>query len=343
MKPIRTAVVGFGLSGQTFHAPIIDTINETELYAFVSSNEKAVKAAYPNAKVYAQFDEMLNDESIELVVITTPNDLHYPMAKAAVCAGKNVVIEKPFVIDTAQGEHLIDLAKQHNVTVSVYHNRRYDGDFLTIKQLIDQGKLGKVHTFESSYNRYRPEVKVRWKESSEPGSGIWYDLGSHLVDQALQLFGKPTSVFASLRAQRDNAQSVDQFLVILNYDERDVVLRGDCLSTDAGARYIVKGDKGHYIKFGIDPQETDLQQGKRPNQEGWGLEPQQNYGTLTDSESAPHTITTLAGNYPRYYQELASHLRDGTPVPVSAEQALQVIEVIQAAEDSAETQRAVFM
>jgi scyllo-inositol 2-dehydrogenase (NADP+) len=342
MQKVKTAVIGFGMSGQTFHAPLIEAIEETELVAFLSSKEALVHQRYPQAKVYQDYDALLADPTIELVVITTPNQMHYPMAKAAILAGKHVTIEKPFVVDAAQGEHLIDLAKQHGVVLSVYHNRRFDGDFKTVKALIESGKLGDVHTFESSYNRYRPEVKTRWKESDDAGSGIWYDLGSHLVDQALQLFGLPTSVYGSLRAQRVNAKAVDQFLVILQYPQLDVLLRGDCLSTEAGPRFTIKGTKGHFIKHGFDPQESALQQGLTP-EKNWGIEEPRYHGTLTNENEESSKVATENGSYPEYYQQLATHIRNKADTPVSAIDALNVIRVIQAAEESAATQRVTFI
>ena len=158
MKKVKTAVIGFGMSGQTFRAPLIDTIQETELTAILSSNEKLVHQQYPDVKVFNDYAKLLNNSDIELVVITTPNQLHYSMAKQAIIAGKHVALEKPFVVETSEGEHLIDLAKQHNVTLSVYHNRRFDGDFMTLRALKESGSLGDIHTYESSYNRYRPDV-----------------------------------------------------------------------------------------------------------------------------------------------------------------------------------------
>jgi scyllo-inositol 2-dehydrogenase (NADP+) len=342
MEKVKTAVVGFGMSGQTFHAPIIDSLNETELTAVLSSNKDRVLQHYPDVTVYNDYDKLLSDPTIELVVVTTPNQLHYSMAKQAIRANKHVVLEKPFVVNVAEGEHLVDLAKQHEVCLSVYHNRRFDGDFLTVKKLQKSNELGAIHTFESSFNRYRPDVKTRWKESDEAGSGVWYDLGSHLVDQALQLFGLPTSVYGSLRAQRTNAKAVDQFLVVLNYSNIDVILRGDCLSTDAGPRFIVKGDQGHFIKYGLDPQENALQQGFRPNSD-WGNEPPEMYGVLTDSEGKSTSVATLSGNYPAYYQQLAQHIRGNTETPVSALDALNVIKVIQAVEESATSHKATFL
>lgn len=342
MKKVNTAVIGFGMSGQTFHAPLIDTLHETELTAVLSSNQDQVLQRYPDVTVFDDYDKLLSDPTIELVVITTPNQLHYSMAKQAIKANKHVVLEKPFVVDAAEGEHLIDLANQHNVCLSVYHNRRYDGDFLTIKALQESESLGNIHTFESSFNRYRPEVKTRWKESEEAGSGIWYDLGSHLVDQAVQLFGLPTSLYASLRAQRVNAKAVDQFLVVLHYSNLDVVLRGDCLSTDAGPRFIVKGSQGHFIKYGLDPQESALQQGQLPDSE-WGKESPEMYGVITDSLGNTSSVATHAGSYPSYYKLFAQHIRGLADNPVPATEALDVIRVIQAAEESAASQKVTFL
>ena len=334
MTSIRTALVGFGISGQCFQAPIIESVDGLDLVAVVSTNPDKVNTFLPGAKVFPNLETLLSDCDAELVVIATPNDLHYPMAKLALEANRHVVIEKPFVIDSEDGEELIELAKQKDRLLSVYQSRRFDGDFLTIQHLKNCNQLGDIHTFYSSYNRYRPEVKDRWREQDLPGAGILYDLGAHLIDQALILFGMPDSVMAHLRNQRPGAQAVDHFHLVLSYPDTEVILHGNCLSTAPGPRFQVFGTKGTYIKFGMDSQEDDLRQNKGPWSTNWGLDPVEHYGLLTDSNGHEQPLKTFKGGYEAFYQLIASAIQHGTPLPVEPSDALDVIRVIEAAYQS---------
>lgn len=334
MRSIKTALVGFGISGQCFQAPVISSVEALDLVAVVSSSPDKVKAQLPEAVVYPDLESLLENSDAELIIIATPNTLHYPMAKMALEANRHVVVEKPFVIDSPEGETLIELANQKQRLLSVYQSRRFDGDFLTIRQLLESQRLGDIHTFYSSYNRFRPEVKDRWREQEQPGAGILYDLGAHLIDQALVLFGMPETVTAHLRHQRPGAKAVDHFHLILGYPKTDVILHGNCLSTAPGPRFQVFGSKGTYIKYGMDPQEDDLRQQKGPATDGWGLEPADQYGTLTHADSSEQKLATTQGGYEQFYQQIAGAILHNSPAPVEPGSALDVIKVIEAAYQS---------
>lgn len=343
MTTIKSALVGFGISGQSFQTPILKTIERIELTSVVSSDPNKVKQSLANVTVYPDIDTLLTKADIDLVIIATPNDSHYPLAEKALLAGKHVVIEKPFVIESVDGYKLIELAKEVKRKLSVYQSRRFDGDFLTIKQLIEEGALGNIHTFYSSYNRYRPEVKERWREKDIPGAGILYDLGSHLIDQALCLFGMPDAVMSRLRKQRPGAQAVDHFHLILSYPELDVILHGNCLSTAEGPRFQVFGSEGSFIKYGMDPQEEFLRELKGPETTGWGEDLESNYGRVTDQQGTINTIQTAVGGYQAFYQQMVEAISSGSAVPVEPKQALDVIRVIEAAYQSQNENRTIYI
>ncbi|KZL15729.1 putative oxidoreductase YvaA [Pseudovibrio axinellae] len=342
MSPIKTAIVGFGISGQSFQAPILESVEGLSLTSVVSSKPDTVKAQLPQATVFNSLDDLLNTGEADLIIIATPNKFHAPYAEQALRAGKHVVIEKPFCIGADEGEPLLALAEKKQKKLSVYQSRRFDGDFLTIKQLIEDGKLGQVHSFFSSYNRYRPAVKDRWRENDQPGAGILYDLGSHLIDQAVALFGAPRSVTANLRNQRPGAQAVDHFHLLLSYAETDVILHGNNLSTAEGPRFQVFGNEGAFIKFGMDTQEEMLRELKGPTSPGWGADPEALYGTFTDCEGKQHTIPTKLGGYECFYQQMVRAIREGAPVPVAPDEALTTIRVIEAAYRSNTDKKTVF-
>ncbi|USD67221.1 oxidoreductase [Vibrio sp. SCSIO 43136] len=340
-QPIKVALVGFGISGQCFQAPIITKCPQFELMAVVSSDEEKVKAQLPWAKVYSEFEQMLQNSDIELVVIATPNHLHVPQAKAALLAGKHVVVEKPFSISVEEGQTLLDVQKQTGKVLTVYQSRRFDGDFITIKKLIDDKRLAGVHTFYSSYNRYRPEVKVRWREQDVPGAGILYDLGAHLIDQALALFGLPDKVTAVLKNQRKGAQAVDHFHLILHYPDKEAILHANCQSTAEGPRFQVFSERGTFIKYGMDVQEDFLRERKSFDSQGWGEDPQAMFGIYTDADQNQTTVPTELGGYQGFYFQLADAIQHGAPVPVCAQEALNVIQVIEAAYLSAKQERTI--
>ncbi|WP_055106168.1 oxidoreductase [Paenibacillus ihumii] len=334
---IQVGLIGFGLSGSVFHAPLIARTEGLELAAVVSSQPGKVKESYPEAKVYEDVEALLNDSEIQLVVVSSPNLTHYEYATQALEAGKHVVVEKPFTNSSQEADRLIALAKEKKLLLTVYHNRRWDNDFLTIRRLLDSGALGSVSYYEAHYDRFRPEVTGRWREQDLPGSGMLYDLGSHLIDQALTLFGKPNTVWADLRKERRGGKADDYFHLVLGYSSLRVVLHSGSLVREPGPRFILHGDRGSFIKHGFDPQEAQLRKGYGPGDEGWGRDPEANYGKLTTELgglTVSGTVETLHGSYESFYRQLADAIRFGQPAPVSAEDARNVIRIIELAMES---------
>ncbi|WP_273831772.1 oxidoreductase [Guptibacillus sedimenti] len=338
MREVKVGLVGFGFSGATFHAPVIEAVEGLTISTVVSSNADKVHRSFPEVNVVSSMEELLTDEEIELVIITTPNEFHFPMAKQALEAGMHVVLEKPFTVSVEEGERLIAVAEEGDRLLSVYHNRRYDSDFLTIQQLIKEERLGSVITYEAHYDRYRAEVRDRWREQDKKGSGILFDLGSHLIDQALTLFGKPDGVYADIMAQREEGKTDDYFHLILHYGKKRVILHGGSLVKKHGPRYQIHGIKGSFLKWGIDPQEEALIAGRVPGDAGWGEEAREQFGVLTNEEG-DHVVKTLPGSYQTYYKEVYQALKEDSAPPVTAEEALNVIKVIELAFKSSEEKK----
>lgn len=332
-KRIKTAIIGYGFSAKTFQIPFITTLPEFELTAISTSQADEVNSAFPDVTHYASATSMIEDADAELVIITAPNHVHFELAKLALESGKHVVIEKPFVTRIEDGEALIEIAKKHNRVLSIYHNRRWDGDFLTLKKLIEDEKLGDIKHFESHYDRFRPQVRQRWREQTTDGGGILFDLGSHLIDQALELFGLPDYVSAECKRRRKNSTNVDYFHVILHYPEHLAILHGDMFDAGPNRRFAVKGTLGNYEKCGFDPQEARLISGALPITPNWSEETQEGYGTLY-REGLAETVKTELGAYQDYFKQLAKSIQDSLEPPVKPEEALQVIRLIELAMES---------
>ncbi|QCT21150.1 oxidoreductase [Jejubacter calystegiae] len=333
---IRVGLMGYGYASKTFHAPLIAGTVGMTLAAISSSDEAKVQADWPSTPVVATPQALFNDPQIDVVVIPTPNDTHYPLAKAALEAGKHVVVDKPFTVTLSQARELESLAKSRGLLLSVFHNRRWDSDFLTLKKLIEEGSLGEVAYMESHFDRFRPQVRDRWREQAGVGSGIWYDLGPHLLDQALVLFGLPVSMTVDLAQLRPGAQTTDYFHAVLHYPQRRVVLHASMLAAAESARYIVHGTRGSYVKWGLDPQEDRLKVGERPPLEDWGYDMRD--GTLTLAQGdlmAEQSLLTVPGNYPAYYAAIRDALNGQGENPVPASQAIRVMELIELGIDSA--------
>ncbi|MBM7341546.1 oxidoreductase [Pantoea coffeiphila] len=334
---IRVGLVGYGFASKTFHAPLIAGTAEMELAAVSSSDATKVHADWPSVQVVADPQALFDDPNIQLIVIPTPNDTHFPLAKAALDAGKNVVVDKPFTVTLSQARELDALAKAKGLLLSVFHNRRWDSDFLTVKSLLTDGTLGEVRYFESHFDRFRLEVKQRWREQKGPGSGIWYDLGPHLIDQALQLFGSPVAINVDTTELRPGAQTTDYFHATLIYPQRRVVLHGSMLVAAESPRYQIHGTQGSYVKYGLDPQEDALKAGARPPQEDWGYDMRDGVVTLVNGDVlAEKTLLTIPGNYPAYYAAIRDALNGVGENPVKAEEAIQVMELIELGLQSAE-------
>ncbi|NIY46637.1 oxidoreductase [Cedecea colo] len=333
---IRVGLIGYGYASKTFHAPLIVGTPGMELAAVSSSDESKVHADWPAMPVVSDPHHLFNDPDIDLIVVPTPNDTHFPLAKAALLAGKHVVVDKPFTVTLSQARELDALAKSRGLLLSVFHNRRWDSDFLTLKALLADGTLGEVALFESHYDRFRPQVRNRWREQAGVGSGIWYDLGPHLIDQALNLFGLPVSLTVDLAQLRPGAQATDYFHAVLAYPQRRVVLHGSLLAAAESARYIVHGTRGSYVKYGLDPQEDRLKSGERLPQEDWGYDMRDGVLTLAQGEvMVEQTLLTVPGNYPAYYAAIRDVLTGHGENPVPAAQAIQVMELIELGIESA--------
>jgi scyllo-inositol 2-dehydrogenase (NADP+) len=339
MEPIRTAIVSFGISSKTFHAPFLTTMPEYELIAVVERNGEQSKEKYPWVKVYRSLEELLKDDNIELVVITSPNETHFPYAKMAMEAGKHVVVEKPFANTSADAKELINISKKTGKVCSVYHNRRYVADFLTMNEIIQKKLLGELHEFESHYDRYRPDPRTYglWREKPMPGSGVFYDLGSHLVDQALQLFGHPAYINADIRKQKPYSVVDDYFDVRLDYGFLKVLLKSGMLVREMGPRYMMHGTKGSFIKYGEDPQEELLKAGNLPVGPDWGKEPESQFGlihTEIDGKITREKYPSVQGGFGAYYKNLYLTIREGAPLSVSPIHGYNVIRMIELAFES---------
>ncbi|MGH7026582.1 oxidoreductase [Brevundimonas sp.] len=334
-RPVRTALVGFGYAGRTFHAPLIAACPDLRLEAVVSRQVEAVAEACPQVRVLASFDEAVADPAIDLIVLATPNDLHASQAEAALKAGKAVVVDKPFTLTAAEARRLAALAEAKGLLLSVFHNRRWDADFLRLKALIAEDRLGPVVRFESSFNRWRPEVRDRWREGDGPGAGIWYDLGPHLIDQALCLFGRPQGVSCDLAILRPGGRATDYAHAVLRYTDKRVILHADMVTPAPDARFAVHGARAGWLKDGLDVQEDQMKSGLTPGAAGWGVDPRP--GVVIDGATGTReAVPGPPGDYPVYYSAIACAIRDGAPNPVPAQEAVAVMEVLEAGLLSAE-------
>lgn len=342
MKAIQTALIGYGFSGSTFHAPFLKAMDEFETSAVLSSKKEEVKLNFPHANITDDFQAILQDADIELVVITTPNTMHFGMAKQAIQAGKHVIVEKPMVLYAQEAEELVKLADQQGVMLSVYQNRRWDGDFLTVKKLMDEGMLGEVITYEAHFDRFMPVVPDGWRERNEPGAGTLYDLGSHLLDQVQFLFGMPDSLTADIEKQRPGAQTDDYFHLILTYGIKRVILHSSMLAFEQRPKYKVHGSKGTFIKMGEDEQEKELLEGKLPTGKDLGMDRIDCYGTLY-TEAGEEKVVTLPGDYKAYYEGIYRCIRENDLCPVPGKDSIRTIRLIEAALQSSKEHRTIFL
>ena len=337
---MKTGVVGYGVAAQFMHLPFLITNPEYRLLSILQRQGDEAREKYPSVHVVRSLDEMLEDESLELVIITTPNDTHFEYAWQSLEAGKHVVLEKPFTITSSDAKKLIVQATKKDRILSVYQNRRYVSDFLTIRQLLNEKKLGEPVEFEAHYDRYRPERRPNaWREQNTPGSGILYDLGAHLIDQAFCLFGIPRYVTADIRIQRPDAKTTDYFELWLDYDFTKIILKAGMLVREPGPRYIIHGLRGSFIKYGEDPQEALLRKGILPTAPDWGRESEDIFGLLhteMDGVIIKEKYTSLPGNYGGFYTDLYNTIRRGESLKVKPEHGFNVIRMIELATESNE-------
>lgn len=340
MEIINVAIVGYGLSGRVFHSTIIRSVEGFSISKVVTKDpakEAQAKKDIKNVVVVQSINDVINDPNIHLVVICTPNTSHVQMAEEAIRNGKHVIVEKPFTVTSTEAEYLIELAQEFRVTLSVYHNRRFDGDYKTVLKIIDSGTLGRLVEIESHFDRFRNELKANeWRENDLPGSGVLFDLGSHLIDQIVHKFGMPLEVYADLAAQRFGEVD-DQFELILYYPALKVTLKSGSLVKEPLPRFILQGTKGAFVKFGLDVQEDALKAGHVPSKYEhvsiWGLEPESSWGILNTIHERKK-IETLRGDYRTYYRNIYGAIQFGEPLLVEPEDGLNVIKVIESAIES---------
>jgi predicted dehydrogenase len=337
-KIINTAIVGFGMSGEYFHAAFLNANPNYHLSKVVERHSNRSKHLYPYIEVVRDFSSVLDDDEIDLVIINTPNHLHFEMAKKALISGKHVVVEKPFTAISKEAEELINIAAAQEKILTVYQNRRWDGDFLTVKKIIEGRMLGELVEFESHFDRFRNYIKPNsWKEEILPAAGLLYDIASHLIDQSVCLFGNPISVYADLRTQRPSGKIIDAFEVILNYDKLKVTLKSNYLSKIPLPRFTLHGTEGSYIKNGLDPQEETLKKyGYRKSPE-WGTEPSEFWGMIDiklNGLNFSGEIETIAGSYSAFYENLYEAIANGKELAVKPGEAMNTIHIIELAMES---------
>jgi predicted dehydrogenase len=340
-RTIRVALLGYGLAGAVFHAPLIAAVDGLELSAIVTRDPKRRGRAerdFPRTELLDSADEVwARPGDFELVVVAAPNRVHVPLARAAIEAGIAVVVDKPLAAGASEARELVDAARAHHVLLTVFQNRRWDGDFLTASRLLGEQALGRVFRFESRFERWRPELSGGWRELAAPeeGGGLLFDLGSHLVDQALALFGPARRVYAELDVRRSGATvDDDSFVALTHASGVRSHLWMNSVAAQAAPRLRVLGDRAAYVKYGLDVQEEALHQGMRPGQPGWGEDPEERWGLLGAGDRLER-IRTEPGSYQRFYEGVASALLQGGPAPVDPEDAVSALEVLDAARRSA--------
>lgn len=337
-RPIRTALCSFGMSGWVFHAPFLAINPGYELYGVWERSKNLAAAKYPGIKTFRSLEEILADESIELVVVNTPNATHFDYAKKVLEAGKHAVVEKPFTITAAEGQTLMDLAVKRGRVLTVYQNRRFDSDFRTVRKVVEAGLLGDIVEAEIHYDRFKEEPGPKLhKETPGPGTGLLYDLGSHLIDQVLQLFGMPQAVFADIAIMRKLSKVDDYMEVLLYYPNRRVRVKSSYVVREATPSYAFHGTKGSFIKARTDIQEIALQANKVPGGPEWGVEPESERGLLhteKDGKIIREYVDSEKGNYGDFYSLLFQSIRQGLPLAVTPRQAIDIIKVIEAAYQS---------
>lgn len=340
MSKIKTALLAYGDSGKLFHAPFLEVHPGFELIGAYERSKKNIENDFKNVKSFSTLEEVL-DSDAELIVVNTPVHTHYELAKKSLLAGKNVLVEKCFTTNLNEALELDSIAKNQNVKLCVYQNRRWDSDFKTVQQILNQNILGEIVEAEIRFERYNPNLSQKsWKELLEDGSGILWDLGAHIIDQALVLFGFPTHLFADLRKVRIETKVVDYFDILLYYPNKRVRLKATFFAKEALPAYVLQGRKGSFVKFRADVQEDDLKLGKVPNYENWGSENEFQKGILNTTESRVF-VESLKGNYLDFFEELYLAISENKPVPVSAENGIKTMKIIEAAMKSSDEQKIV--
>jgi predicted dehydrogenase len=331
------------MSGLVFHGPLLEVHPGFRITKILERNRNDSAGKHPGAELVRDYQAIIDDPDIELVVVNTPDHLHVDMAKKAIEAGKHVVVEKPFTLKTSEADQLIDLAARRGVMLTVYHNRRWDGVYLTVQEVIRSGKLGRLVDFEVHFDRFRNYVKESWKDQAN-GTGTLYNLGSHLVDQALNLFGMPDRLFCDTRMLRDGALTDDSYDLLLHYPDFKCMLRSSYLVREPGPSFMLHGTEGSFLAWGTDPQERDLKAGIIPGTKGWGLDPGFSHARIHTDYQGEHLegdYPLLPGNYMEFYDNVHDAIRLGTSLIVTPSQARDVIRIIEAAYESSRLGQAV--
>jgi scyllo-inositol 2-dehydrogenase (NADP+) len=347
ISKIQTAIASFGMSGQVFHGPSLNAHPGFEVKAILERTKQLSRKMFPVVHIARDYWELLNDPAIELIIINTPDTFHFSMARDALNAGKHVVVEKPFTLKADEARALIDLSVKRKRLLTVYQNRRWDGDFLTIRKLAGSDILGRLVEFESHFDRFRNFITPdTWKEEGDDYAGVLYNLGSHMVDQALVLFGLPNAVTAHLGIMRKGGKVSDYYDIRLHYSGFAALLRCSYLVREPGPRYILHGTNGSYFKWGIDPQEELLKKGEKPGVPGWGHEPESNWGKIYTEAGGINIrgdIETEPGNYLAFYDNLFSAVRLGDTLAVSPEEALNVIRILEMCIESHKSGKTIYL
>lgn len=341
IKPINTAIAGYGAAGEFYHAPFIASSPEFKLTNVQERHKEQSKVKFPDVKVVRSFSELTNDPEIELIVITTPNEFHFSMAKEAMEKGKHVVVDKPITVTSGEAEQLIKISKETNRILTVYQNRRLDAGLLTIKKIKDEKGFGKIRHYEAHFDRFRPAIKDSWREKETPGGGLLYDLGVHLLDQTIYLWGKPQSITAKIERQRPEAVVDDFFEITLQYNGFKAVVKAGMLVEEKPPQLYVEGSKLTYFRYDLDPQEAALKQGLFPRDAAWEKETVPTAGFVRNTDCEESEYPSERGNYPYFYKNLAQAIRKGEELLVKPEEAHYVIKLLELAKVSSEEKRTI--
>lgn len=334
ITPIRTAIASFGMSGEVFHGPLLKVNKGFNTVQIFERSKNISKKIFPEATIARSYTDLVNNKEVELIIVNTPDALHYEMAKLAMQAGKHIVIEKPITQKSDEAEELIQLAKEKNLVLAVFQNRRWDGDFRTVQKVIEDGKLGRLVEFESQYDRYRNFIAPNtWKEEADEFAGVLYNLGSHMIDQVYVLFGKPKSVTAHLKIVRTGGNVTDYYDIRFEYGGFSAIVKCSYLVKNLGPRYTIHGEFGTFNKYGIDPQEELLKVGKLPVGDDWGKEPKSDWGTLVYEKNGvdfTEKVETLPGDYNIFYKNVYNAIRNGAELLVKPEETVEVLKILEA-------------
>lgn len=344
---LNLALCSYGMSGKIFHAPLIAAEPQFNLHTILQRSGDSALADFPNVKLAKNFEDILTNPDIDVIVVNTPNEHHYPMTKAALLAGKHVVTEKPFTLSVDEGKELIEIARQQQKVLAVFHNKRLETDHLTVQKILNDNVLGRVIEIEWHYDRYRNNITHKlWKEDRLPGAGTWWDLGVHMLDSMLTLLGRPLAVHADMRSLRRAEGSTDYFNVCFHYADIRVLLRSNTFVSEKGATVSIHGDKGSFLKFGQDVQEQQLMNGLRPHQTNWANHGIDNLGILTtqNENGVQRTqIESVRGCYELFYRNIADTINGKDTLRFPAQQALLAVEMLLAAEESNRQQKTIYV